>query len=109
MSDAHTTNKLGGVKGSFMRRSGGPPVRRNKSSIFSSIKGARPTRNPSAQRRVSDLNKGEIWTGDDFDEPVVSVASQGQKRVAGLHRGAVWTSEDFDEPLPDEFWLGSDQ
>lgn len=22
------------------------------------------------------------------------------KRVAGLHSGAIWTSEDFDEPLP---------
>ncbi len=31
-----------------------------------------------------------------------------KKRVAGLNRGAIWTSEDFDEPLPDEFWLGKE-
>lgn len=29
-----------------------------------------------------------------------------KKRIAGLNRGMIWTSEDFDEPLPDEFWLG---
>lgn len=31
-----------------------------------------------------------------------------KKRVAGLNRGMIWTSEDFDEPLPDEFWLGKE-
>jgi len=31
-----------------------------------------------------------------------------KKRVAGLNRGTIWTSEDFDEPLPDEFWLGKE-
>jgi antitoxin (DNA-binding transcriptional repressor) of toxin-antitoxin stability system len=29
-----------------------------------------------------------------------------KKRVAGLNRGSIWTSEDFDEALPNEFWLG---
>jgi antitoxin (DNA-binding transcriptional repressor) of toxin-antitoxin stability system len=29
------------------------------------------------------------------------------KRVAGLHAGEIWTSEDFDEPLSDEFWTGN--
>ena len=61
------------------------------------------------QRRVADLNKGEIWTSDDFDEPLASVTSLGRKRMMGLHRGAAWVSEDFDEPLPDEFWLGRDE
>jgi prevent-host-death family protein len=28
------------------------------------------------------------------------------KRVAGLNRGSIWTSDDFDEPLSDEFWIG---
>ena len=37
-----------------------------------------------------------------------SVASQKKKRIAGLNRGMIWTSEDFDEPLPDEFWLGKE-
>lgn len=31
-----------------------------------------------------------------------------KKRIAGLNRGTIWTSEDFDEPLPDEFWLGQE-
>lgn len=36
----------------------------------------------------------------------VPVAAAKKKRIAGLNRGTIWTSEDFDEPLPDEFWLG---
>ena len=35
--------------------------------------------------------------------PVVTHAKR--KRVAGLNRGTIWTSEDFDQPLTDEFWL----
>lgn len=31
-----------------------------------------------------------------------------KKRVAGLNRGTIWTSEDFDAPLPDDFWLGKE-
>jgi antitoxin (DNA-binding transcriptional repressor) of toxin-antitoxin stability system len=30
----------------------------------------------------------------------------GNKRIPGLNRGEIWVGEDFDEPLPDEFWLG---
>jgi len=36
----------------------------------------------------------------------VQAFSPKRKRVAGLNRGTIWTSEDFDQPLPDEFWLG---
>jgi prevent-host-death family protein len=36
----------------------------------------------------------------------VAVATPNKKRVPGLNRGSIWTSEDFDQPLPDEFWLG---
>jgi antitoxin (DNA-binding transcriptional repressor) of toxin-antitoxin stability system len=61
------------------------------------------------RRRVADLNKGEIWVSDDFDEPLISATPPGRKRVAGLHRGVAWVSEDFDEPLPDEFWLSGDE
>ena len=35
----------------------------------------------------------------------VPVAPPRKKRVPGLNRGAIWTSEDFDAPLPDEFSL----
>lgn len=31
-----------------------------------------------------------------------------KKRIAGLNRGTIWTSEDFDAPLPDDFWLGKE-
>ena len=31
-----------------------------------------------------------------------------KKRVAGLNRGTIWTSEDFDEQLPDALWLGQE-
>lgn len=37
---------------------------------------------------------------------LVPVTGSKKKRVAGLNRGTIWTSEDFDKPLPDEFWLG---
>lgn len=37
---------------------------------------------------------------------LVPIAPAKKKRVAGLNRGAIWTSEDFDEPLPDELWSG---
>jgi len=29
-----------------------------------------------------------------------------KRRVAGLNRGTIWTSDDFDEPVPNEFWIG---
>ncbi len=35
-------------------------------------------------------------------------AAPKKKRIAGLNRGSIWTSEDFDKPLPDEFWLGKE-
>jgi prevent-host-death family protein len=38
----------------------------------------------------------------------VPIAPPKKKRVAGLNRGTIWTSEDFDQPLPDEFWLGKE-
>ena len=38
-------------------------------------------------------------------EPVPKVK---KKRIAGLNRGTIWTSEDFDAPLPDDFWLGKE-
>ena len=39
---------------------------------------------------------------------LASVAPKKKKRIAGLNRGSIWTSEDFDAPLPDEFWLGKE-
>lgn len=39
---------------------------------------------------------------------LVPIAPQKKRRVAGLNRGSIWTSEDFDEPLGDEFWVGKE-
>lgn len=39
---------------------------------------------------------------------LVPIALSKKKRVAGLNRGKIWTSEDFDEPLADEFWIGQE-
>jgi len=36
---------------------------------------------------------------------LIAIGSR-KKRIAGLNRGTVWTSEDFDEPVPNEFWMG---
>jgi len=39
---------------------------------------------------------------------IVPIAEPKRKRrIAGLQRGKIWTSDDFDAPLPDEFWTGS--
>ncbi|BAY33464.1 hypothetical protein NIES2107_53600 [Nostoc carneum NIES-2107] len=29
-----------------------------------------------------------------------------QQRIPDLNRGEIWISEDFNDPLPDEFWTG---
>ena len=39
---------------------------------------------------------------------LASIAPPKKKRIAGLNRGTIWTSEDFAEPLPDEFWTGKE-
>ena len=39
---------------------------------------------------------------------LVPMAPAKKKRIAGLNRGSIWTSQDFDEPLPDEFWMGQE-
>lgn len=38
---------------------------------------------------------------------VVPIAGSSMPRVAGLHAGDIWTSDDFDEPLPEDFWTGA--
>ena len=47
-----------------------------------------------------------ITDGDKPIARLVSLAPK-RARVAGLNRGQVWTSEDFDDELGDEFWLGT--
>ena len=39
---------------------------------------------------------------------LVPVAEPSRKRrIADLDHGQIWMSDDFDDPLPDEFWTGS--
>ena len=38
---------------------------------------------------------------------LVPISGSNQLRIPGLNRGEIWTSEDFDEPLPESFWTGS--
>ena len=35
---------------------------------------------------------------------VIPVVQSKKTRIAGLNRGKIWTSNDFDEPLPKRFW-----
>ena len=35
---------------------------------------------------------------------IIPVLPSKKTRVAGLNRGKIWTSNDFDEPLPRRFW-----
>ncbi|NOY60009.1 MAG: toxin-antitoxin (TA) system antitoxin [Calditrichaeota bacterium] len=39
---------------------------------------------------------------------IVPMTTQSSKpRKPGLNKGEIWTSEDFDQPLPDNYWAGS--
>ena len=35
---------------------------------------------------------------------IIPVSLAKKTRIAGLNRGKLWTSDDFDEPLPKRFW-----
>ena len=37
---------------------------------------------------------------------LVPVSPEEELRVEGLNKGTIWTSNDFDVHLPDEFWMG---
>ena len=37
---------------------------------------------------------------------LIPISESKYPRIAGLNRGEIWTSEDFDEPLPESFWTG---
>jgi prevent-host-death family protein len=37
---------------------------------------------------------------------LVPLAKRKSRRVFGQCKGEIWTSDDFDDPLPDDFWLG---
>lgn len=37
---------------------------------------------------------------------LVPVEDSASVRIAGMNQGEIWTSDDFDEPLPESFWTG---
>ena len=45
-----------------------------------------------------------LTDGDKPLARLVPISQQNVPRIAGLHQGEIWTSNDFDEPLPEEFW-----
>lgn len=49
-----------------------------------------------------------ISEGDKPVARLVAVGATSQRRVADLNKDEIWTSDDFDEPLPEEFWLGAE-
>jgi antitoxin (DNA-binding transcriptional repressor) of toxin-antitoxin stability system len=38
---------------------------------------------------------------------LIPISESKQPRIPGLNRGEIWTSEDFDEPLPESVWTGT--
>ncbi len=57
---------------------------------------------------VSLALQGEEVIITENNKPLVRIVPVSQsRRVAGLNRGEIWTSEDFDHPLPDSFWTGN--
>jgi len=38
---------------------------------------------------------------------LVPILESKPPRIPGLNRGDIWTSDDFDEPLPESFWTGT--
>jgi len=53
-------------------------------------------------------NEVIISEGDRPVARLVPFSGTGQRRVADLNKGEIWMSDDFDEPLPDEFWVGTE-
>lgn len=53
-------------------------------------------------------NEVIISEGDRPVARLVPFSGGGQQRVADLNKGEIWMSDDFDEPLPDEFWMGTE-
>jgi antitoxin (DNA-binding transcriptional repressor) of toxin-antitoxin stability system len=53
-------------------------------------------------------NEVIISEGDRPVARLVPFSDAGRRRVADLNKGEIWMSDDFDEPLPDEFWMGAE-
>jgi antitoxin (DNA-binding transcriptional repressor) of toxin-antitoxin stability system len=66
------------------------------------------TRLPELLSLALEGNEVIISEGDKPVARLVPFSEEGQRRVADLNKGEIWMSDDFDEPLPDEFWMGAE-
>ena len=54
-------------------------------------------------------NEVVITEGDKPVAKLIAISPTAErKRVPDLNKGEIWMSEDFNDPLPDEFWLGEE-
>jgi antitoxin (DNA-binding transcriptional repressor) of toxin-antitoxin stability system len=53
-------------------------------------------------------NEVIISEGDRPVARLIPFLEEGERRVADLNKGEIWASDDFDDPLPDEFWAGTE-
>jgi antitoxin (DNA-binding transcriptional repressor) of toxin-antitoxin stability system len=66
------------------------------------------TRLPELLSLALEGNEVIISEDDKPVARLVPFSEKGQRRVADLNKGEIWMSDDFDEPLPDEFWMGAE-
>jgi len=52
-------------------------------------------------------NEVKIVENDKQLARLAPISFSNKPRIAGLNKGKIWTSEDFDHPLSDDFWLGA--
>jgi len=56
---------------------------------------------------VTAGNEVIISEGNKPVAKIIPISPPLRARTAGLNKGEIWTSEDFDEPLPEYFWTGT--
>lgn len=66
------------------------------------------TRLPELLSPALEGNEVIISEGDKPVARLVPFSENAQRRVADLNKGEIWVSDDFDDPLPDEFWAGAE-
>jgi antitoxin (DNA-binding transcriptional repressor) of toxin-antitoxin stability system len=66
------------------------------------------TRLPELLSLALEGNEVIISEGDKPVVRLVPFSENAQRRVADLNKGEIWVSDDFDDPLPDEFWAGAE-
>jgi mRNA-degrading endonuclease RelE of RelBE toxin-antitoxin system len=57
---------------------------------------------PEQQQQVLDFVE---FLAQKYNQPQETKETP-KKRVPDLNKGQIWMSDDFNDPLPDEFWLG---